>query len=158
MPLRHLTPLQKRAPAFPHAAGGATHGSPQKLSFSSWLHIPCKRFYSLGLIKARTSPGKPGRRSISLCTFKAGVDENYFGDGKVGWEELGWGPGSFKTGSSDKEIASLPQCLHPYCVLVTSKGSFQNSVSKTKSITFIFLNVSMFPCSFCLEIRLCSLQ
>lgn len=66
--------------------------------------------------------------------------------------ELGWGPESFKTGRSDKEIASLPHCLHPYCILVTSKVSFQNSISKIKSIRFIFLNVSIFPCCFCLVI------
>lgn len=103
-------------------------------------------------LKQELPQASQGSAQISLSGFKAGVDENYFGDGKGGWEEFGWGPGSFKTRSSDKEIGSLPQCLHSYCVLVTSEGSFQNSVSKMKSVTFIFLNVSIFPCSFCLEI------
>lgn len=61
---------------------------------------------------------------------------------RVRWDELGWGPGSFKIGSSAKEIASLPHCLHLYCILVTSKVSFQKSISKMKSIRFISLNVS----------------
>lgn len=44
---------------------------------------PHKHFYSLSLIKARTSPGKTELYSnLSLCSFKAGMDENCFGDGK----------------------------------------------------------------------------
>lgn len=99
------------------------------------------------------SPGKPGLHSNLPLQFQSWSGWKLFWGWQGGWEELGWGPGSFKTGSSYKEIVSLPQCLHPYCILVTSKGSFQNSISKMKSFRFIFLNVSIFPCFFCLEIR-----
>jgi len=51
------------------------------------------------------------------------MDEKYFEDGKGGGRSLG-GAENFKTGSSDKEIASLSQCLHLHRVLVTSNRSF----------------------------------
>lgn len=131
-------------------AGEETHELLQKPPFSSQLHIRCKHCYSLGLIKARTSPGLCSNLSLK---FQSRSGWKLFWGWRGKWEELWWGPGSFKTGSSDKEISSLPQCLHPCCILATSNGPFPNRVSKIKPVRFIFLNVSTFPCSFCLEIR-----
>lgn len=59
------------------------------------------------------------------------MDETCFEDGKSEVGRIGWGPGSFKTGSSDKEIASLPHCLHLYISnlkAILSKQHQQNEI------------------------------
>lgn len=154
-----FTPLQKGQPlcGVPGCAVGEQPMGHPKSLHSPHSYTSPANIFTHGVWLKKELP-QASQSSIQISLFAVSKQEwmkTVLRMARVRWDEMGWGPGSFKTGSSAKDIASLPHCLHPYCRSANSKVSFQNSISKMKSIRFISLNVSIFLCCFSLELRSC---